>query len=123
MRRLFAATVLAGITLAALAPTAQGEKPVVRPAGGPVGPVWRWEPPTLEVSAGTTVTWENDGSAPHTVTAYDGPWEDDIDLPAGATAKRKFKKAGVYSYYCTTASHAVLAGTTCFGMCGTITVD
>ncbi len=119
--------VIVGSLLAALigggATTAHAQKPVVRPAGGPVGPLWAWDPPEITVAPSTTVTWKNDGSAPHTVTAYDGPWEDNMDLPPGTTAKRKFKKPGLYSYYCATPSHALLVGTTCVGMCGRVTVE
>lgn len=37
-----------------------------------------FQPETLTVEVGTTVTWENTGSAAHTVTAYED------DLPSGA---------------------------------------
>ena len=38
-----------------------------------------FEPAEITVSAGETVTWENTGSVPHSVTAYED------DLPEGAT--------------------------------------
>jgi plastocyanin len=34
-----------------------------------------FEPATLEVPVGTTVTWTNNGSRPHTVTADDGSFD------------------------------------------------
>ncbi|HEX2240050.1 MAG TPA: plastocyanin/azurin family copper-binding protein [Actinomycetota bacterium] len=121
-KSLLVAAVIGALWIGALA-TAHAQGTVVRPTGGPVGPLWAWDPPDVSVAPGTVVTWKNEGAAPHTVTAYDGPWDDNLDLPAGASAKRKFKKPGVYSYYCTTTSHAVLVGTTCIGMCGSVTVE
>lgn len=39
----------------------------------------KFAPKRIEVSAGTTVTWENAGSVPHSVTAYEE------EIPDGAT--------------------------------------
>lgn len=66
---------------------------------------FRFEPPTLEVSTGTAVTWNNDDAINHTATAGtpDEPEEStfDIDLPDdGATGSHTFEEAGTYPYFC-----------------------
>src|SRR2546423_15546714 len=59
----------------------------------------KFEPRTLTVKAGTTVTWENkEGS--HTVTSDKGLFESET-LSAGQTFTHKLDKAGRYPYYCT----------------------
>ncbi len=75
-----------------------------------------FDPKTLSVSAGTTVTWTNQDSLTHTVTADDGSF-DSKDLTKGATFTFTFSKPGTYAYYCV--YHGGKGGT---GMAGTITV-
>ena len=58
-----------------------------------------FQPATLTVPAGTTVTWTNAGSAPHTVTADDGSF-DSGQLDSGATFQQTFDTAGTFSYFC-----------------------
>jgi plastocyanin len=73
-------------------------------------------PSALSVDAGTTVTWEWAGDAPHNVT-WIGP-----GAPAASatqttgTYQRVFDAAGTYDYYCT------VHGTPTSGMRGTVTV-
>lgn len=55
--------------------------------------------PTLEVPAGTTVTFVNNDSAKHTATADDGSFDTD-DLEQGASAEVTFDTPGTYSYHC-----------------------
>ena len=68
-----------------------------------------FNPDKIEIEAGTTVTWTNEDSAPHTVTATKG---DDLDaalsglfdsgdLQQGDTFSYTFDKAGDYYYECT----------------------
>lgn len=56
-------------------------------------------PSSLDVVAGTTVTWLNDGAALHTVTASDGSWDSGL-IPAGGTFSRRFGTPGTYPYLC-----------------------
>ena len=58
----------------------------------------KFEPRTLRVKAGTTVTWENKEGA-HTITADKGAFESDT-LSAGQSFSHKFTKPGRYAYYC-----------------------
>ncbi len=53
----------------------------------------------LTVPVGTTVTWKNEDSMTHTVTATDNSF-DSGDLEQGATFSFTFTKAGTYSYVC-----------------------
>lgn len=56
-----------------------------------------YEPETLMIEAGTTVTWTNNGGASHTVVFADGK---SPRLRAGATFSKTFSSAGEYSYEC-----------------------
>jgi plastocyanin len=89
----------------------------------------QFQPVTLTVSAGTTVTWTNSGSVQHTVT--DDPSKAvnaaDATLPSGAPAwdsgpvnggqtfSQTFTTPGTYKYFCI--PHESL------GMVATITVN
>jgi len=72
-----------------------------------------FNPSTLTVSTGTTVTWTNNGPSVHTVT---GSGWDSGQLQPGATYSHTFDTAGTYDYHCTnhpsmTASITVQSGT------------
>jgi plastocyanin len=56
-------------------------------------------PSSLDVVAGTTVTWLNDGAALHTVTASDGSWDSGLIASRG-TFSRRFGTPGTYLYLC-----------------------
>jgi len=58
-----------------------------------------FSPATLDVSVGTTVTWTNNDSATHTVTADDGSF-DSGNLATGKSFTFTFKKAGTFTYHC-----------------------
>jgi plastocyanin len=58
----------------------------------------KFEPRTLQVKAGTTVTWQNKEGV-HTVKADNGAFESDT-LSAGASFSHKFDKPGRYPYHC-----------------------
>jgi FtsP/CotA-like multicopper oxidase with cupredoxin domain len=59
----------------------------------------RFEPRTLTVPAGTTVTFVNNGRDWHSVAAFDGSYQSDQIAP-GATYSVTFDKPGTYSYIC-----------------------
>lgn len=95
----------------------------VTAAAGP-SILFEWDPAELSIAAGDKVMWMNPTSAPHRVVPYEGPWDTEMDLPAGeGKATFRFKKPGVYRYRCDIPTHSVLAGAECIGMCGTITVE
>jgi plastocyanin len=59
---------------------------------------WTFDPKTIEVTAGSTVTWTNHGGVEHTVTFDALPF--DASLAPGTSANYTFEKAGTYAYYC-----------------------
>ena len=65
-----------------------------------------FEPATLDVTAGATVVWTNDGQAPHTVT---GEFADSGVLEPGRTFSHTFAESGEFSYVC--AIHPQMTGT------------
>ena len=67
-----------------------------------------FSPATLTVAVGTTVTWTNQDSAEHTVTADDGSWGSG-NIALGETFSQTFSKAGTYAYHC--AIHPNMKGT------------
>ena len=81
-------------------------------AGGSAAAVtiqnFAFTPQRLTVKAGTTVTWTNNDSAPHTVTSSDGISTSasttslfNGSVSPGATFSYTFAKAGTYYYLCT----------------------
>jgi hypothetical protein len=65
-----------------------------------------FEPATLDVPAGATVVWTNQGAAPHTVT---GDFADSGILEPGQTFSHAFAESGEQSYAC--ALHPQMTGT------------
>lgn len=74
-------------------------------------------PPTLTITAGTTVTWQNGSVATHTVTSDAGSslTYDSGNVGPGGTFSQTFNTAGTYNYHCTYHVNR--------GMTGTITVQ
>lgn len=58
-----------------------------------------FNPATVSVSVGTTVTWTNNDSTAHTVTADDGSFQSGT-LDPGKSFSFTFTKAGSFSYHC-----------------------
>jgi len=58
-----------------------------------------FDPPTLTVPVGTTVTWTNNDSTTHTVTADDGSF-DSGNVDPGGTFSFTFSTAGTINYHC-----------------------
>lgn len=65
-------------------------------------------PATIDIAAGTTVAWVNEGIALHTVRASDGTFESTF-IPAGGMFSRRFPKPGTFPYLCTI--HPSMSGT------------
>lgn len=71
---------------------------------------YAFAPASTTVAAGTTVTWVNEDSVPHTVTTKSGPASfDSGQIASGASYSVIFKTAGTYSYYCI--DHPQMVGT------------
>jgi len=58
-----------------------------------------FDPKTISINIGDTITWTNDGPSPHTVTADNGNF-DAGNLDKGATFSHTFDTAGTFAYYC-----------------------
>jgi plastocyanin len=65
---------------------------------------WRYDPSSLTVSAGTTVTWVNNGSTAVTVTSPDGLFDSDT-IASGASFSYTFDTPGTYRYFCVPYPH------------------
>ncbi|MCC3768182.1 cupredoxin domain-containing protein [Streptomyces sp. UNOC14_S4] len=62
---------------------------------------YAFSPSTLNVTRGTTVTWTNNDSAPHTVTSTgSGPLRSPT-LNRGGSYTYTFTSSGTYGYICT----------------------
>ncbi len=59
-----------------------------------------YTPANIQVKAGTTVTWTNQDTAPHSVTFKNGMKDSGI-LQQGQTFSYTFTTPGTYQYYCT----------------------
>jgi plastocyanin len=75
-----------------------------------------YEPIELEVTTGTTVTWDNTGQFQHSATADDGSFDTGL-FDGGDSASITFDTAGTFPYYCSL--HGSAGGN---GMAGTVTV-
>jgi plastocyanin len=59
---------------------------------------YRFDPQTIEVRTGATVTWTNDDNFTHTVQV-DG--QEDHEVETGESVSITFDEAGTYDYVCT----------------------
>ncbi len=66
-----------------------------------------FEPQTLTVPVGTTVTFENDDDIPHVVAEKDGKFRSKA-LDTGDKFTQQFTTAGTIEYYC--AIHPMMTG-------------
>lgn len=67
-----------------------------------------FQPASLTVTAGTTVTWTNRDEEPHTVAASDGSFHSP-GMGTGATFTHTFAAAGTFDYVCSI--HPMMRGT------------
>ncbi len=92
-------------------PTQAGSTPTATPSG-PTKAIaidtstgnFGFNPATITIKVGTTVTWTNTTGAPHTVTSDDGTsFDSNINTPIsanGGTFSFTFTKAGTFAYHC-----------------------
>jgi len=92
-----------GTTTSRLEPYARGERFSYGRPGAPRLTIEirdrAFEPSTINVAPGTTVTWVNYSNKPHTVTAADGKW-DSGEIDPDGTYSARFKEPGTYQYVC-----------------------
>jgi plastocyanin len=70
---------------------------------------WIYDPNTVTVGVGTTVTWTNTGAVAHTVTSDDGASFDSGSLDPQATFSFTSDTPGTFIYHCT--FHPWMTGT------------
>jgi len=58
-----------------------------------------FQPHMVSVPAGSTVSWENSGAAPHTVTSDTGAF-DSGTIGSGGGFSETFNDPGMYTYHC-----------------------
>jgi LPXTG-motif cell wall-anchored protein len=76
-----------------------------------------FEPKSITINVGDTITWTNEGPAPHTVSADEAEGFESGNLDKGATFSEIFDEVGTFAYYCK--YHGSKGGT---GMAGSIVV-
>lgn len=69
---------------------------------------YAYQPATIQVTVGTTVTWTNQDNVPHSVTLKNGMADSGL-LKQGQFFSYTFQAAGTYQYYCTV--HPYMTGT------------
>jgi plastocyanin len=91
------------------APTPAGpSSSVAIPAGAATLANRAYTPDELDVAVGTTVTWMNTDSIPHTSTSDAMGWNSGTVAPGGQFSFA-FQTAGTFSYHCTI--HPGMVGT------------
>ena len=63
---------------------------------------YRFDPKTIQVDVGATVTWRNEDNFTHTVEVEG---QEDRKVEPGESTSVTFRKAGEYKYVCTLHSH------------------
>ena len=95
---LFAVTFVA---TAALAGIGRAAEPAAAAATVQVNILnYKFDPETLTVPAGTTVTWVNHDEVPHSVMSSDKRFTSSGGLDTGESSSFTFTEAGTYAYYC-----------------------
>jgi plastocyanin len=101
----------AAVAPAATAPAGPGSTPAApAPQGGTAVAIsnFKFDPATLTVPVGTTVTWTNQDEEPHTVAAKDGSFHSP-GLDTHATYSFTFANPGSFDYVCSI--HPFMTGT------------
>ena len=94
-------TPAASVAASAAAPSAAAPSEAPAAGGGDAVTIknFAFGPASLSVAAGSSVTWTNDDSTAHTVTADDGSF-DSSSIAPGSTFSQTFDTAGTFAYHC-----------------------
>lgn len=92
------------------APTPAAVAPARQPSANTAIAItnFSFQPADITIKTGTTITFTNNDSAPHTITADDASF-DSGRLATGATFEHTFTQIGKVSYHC--AIHSSMRGT------------
>jgi plastocyanin len=59
-----------------------------------------YNPPTIDVPLGGSVTWSNQDTVPHTATGFDREALQSGTIAAGESFSQTFDAAGTFDYFC-----------------------
>ena len=104
-RRIVGPLVALALVLAACGSSASSAPSAAAPAGSSAGGAvaiidFAFQPASISVAKGTTVTWTNTGATAHTVTADDASF-DSGNVDVGKTFSTTANTAGTIAYHCT----------------------
>jgi plastocyanin len=97
------ATLAAGLLIVVL-PVACGREPAAPDAATVVQQTFKFTPASVQVAAGSKVTWVNRDTVDHTITSgVPGSQSNVFDRPLGKKAEVVigFPKPGTFAYFCT----------------------
>ncbi len=101
-RLLLAAVALLAATVFAAGCGGAGESAAVATTEVKMAKSYRFDPQTIEIEAGETVTWTNEDNFTHTVEV-DG--QEDQKVGRGDSVSIRFGEPGTYDYVCTLHRH------------------
>ncbi len=100
---------LIAVSVAGLDCSSNSSNPYGTPMTSPTTPVvppntvlmsgMAFNPATITIAAGTTITWKNNDGIAHTSTSDTGVW-DSGKVPAGGSSTFTFTTKGTYTYNC-----------------------
>ncbi len=88
-------------TVPAPPPPTASPRPVVGVTHVTITITAQFQPATIQVPVGTTVTWTNNDNIGHTVTFRNGMKDSGVIVPGGGTFRYPFTSKGIFPYYCT----------------------
>lgn len=92
--------VTAVIGLTGRSPGTSGDTPAAGGATAVTIQGFAFDPPSLEVAAGATVTWTNTDGAAHSIKDADGGFEESPKLSSGDTFEHTYDTPGTFAYFC-----------------------
>jgi plastocyanin len=108
MRRLIYLAALALVVMVVMAPSAGAQGMTTQVSIQD----FFFSPANVTVEPGTTLTWVNEGSVPHTVTSDDGQFDSGVLMP-GDSYTVMFRGQGTITYHC--AIHPSMRGSVTVG--------
>jgi plastocyanin len=102
VRTVLTVLVLAAATalLGGCASAASGAQPPVQTTEVTMPPSYRFDPPSIQVPVGATVTFRNRDNFTHSVSVAGGGFPY-LDLAPGASGQITFDRPGEYAFVCT----------------------
>jgi plastocyanin len=98
--RLVSALALMIVLLAGCAGQTSTSAGPVETAEVTMPPSYKFDPPVIQVPAGTTVTWRNSDNFTHSVSITGGQLPV-LNLSPGQSGRMTFDQPGTYAYICT----------------------